>query len=375
MGKGQTQRGAVSLFAVIFAMLLLAILTIGFTKLMVREQQQATNNDLSQSAYDAALAGVEDAKRLIRACHQSGGQACAQLAAAQTQCQAVGTQVAGSASSARETVVQSSTTGNAFDQAYTCVLIAMATDDYLYTATEEKAEVIPLKATEAFDTIAIEWYSRHDAGNTPVAIPYTNPAELPAKGVWGATAPPVMRAQVMTPGVNFTPESLDASAASKTIFLRPSGVVSTGILPTNQSDITGLSRATGEQEYSNQPVGVICTAQFAYQSLYACRAELRVGTITPEQSATAVLRLSTLYKGAQVRVSLQRADGVAVRFDGAQPSVDATGRANNLFRRVEARLRIGDDFPYPDYAVDIERGICKDFSVNGGAVLPGACRP
>ncbi len=60
------QRGAVSIFAVVFSALLLTILTVGFIRLMVSAQQRAINNDLSQSAYDAALAGVEDAKRAVR---------------------------------------------------------------------------------------------------------------------------------------------------------------------------------------------------------------------------------------------------------------------------------------------------------------------
>ena len=64
------QSGAVAIFIVIFTSLTLLILTTGYMTLMVREQTQSNRTDISQSAYDSALVGVEDAKRVLAECRK-----------------------------------------------------------------------------------------------------------------------------------------------------------------------------------------------------------------------------------------------------------------------------------------------------------------
>ena len=55
------RQGVASLYVVVFATILFGVITLSFTRIILSEVEQSSDDDLSQSAYDAALAGVEDA--------------------------------------------------------------------------------------------------------------------------------------------------------------------------------------------------------------------------------------------------------------------------------------------------------------------------
>ena len=384
MGNKSRQNGAVSLFSVIFATLLLTVLMSGFIRLMLRDQQQATNNDLSQSAYDAALAGVEDAKRVIRAVQTGDGRAVGALndVAKSEDCTIVQRAGIAGVEGSNEVQVKSSSgaTGEAFDQAYTCVNIAMDTPDYLYESHEDKTWLVPLSSTGEFNQVAIEWYTREDSNGAIVGNPGGNVSDLPPRTSWGnisvipgvpssVSAPPVIRAQVITPGDQIDLAALDATG--RTVFVRPTAV-STGVIkPVDiPIDLAGSPRVVSDGATGvNSLYPVTCSATFLHNDEYSCRTVLILdGSVSESASRNAFLRLSSIYSGAHVRVTLLNTAN-PIFFHGVQPSVDSTGRANNLFRRVEARLQLGDDFPYPEGVVDIAGDICKDFSVTDTQVI------
>lgn len=372
--KKYKQRGAVSLFVVIFAALLIMVVTISFIRIMLKDQGQATATDLSQSAYDSAQAGVEDAKRtLLRyqsICNSGGDCNAAAMEINSGVCNAAVTKLLDvqSAASGDEVKVQTGTS-NALDQAYTCVKIKLDTPDYLGTLYKDQSNIIPLKSTSEFDTVKIQWFSNDDlirSGKTSVDLQAANSPSWPlltqnslAANYWKANRPPIMRTQMIQFGNNFTLndfEDGDSSIGSNanTLFLYPtnSTVVQKDFVLNDQRK-TPTGKPTPASCVSN-----LNTAQ------YFCSTQIKLPKpIGGGTARTMFLHLSAIYNQTDYRVTLLNGASEA-KFNAVQPEIDSTGRANNLFRRVQTRVELTDvNFPYPQAEIDVTNSFCKGFSI------------
>lgn len=373
------QSGAVSLFVVIFAALLMSVVTVGFVQLMLKDQQQSTANDLSQSAYDSAQAGVEDAKRLLllkQSCDNNTAAStvsCGAVTSAltpapgqsETSCDTLAKAgIVGETNG--ETIIQQSENDNAskLDQAYTCVKIGVDTDDYKGTLGVNESDVIPLKGMSEFDTVELSWFSRADVSsqtNDPtIGFPSSGAdVSLPPVGdKWQVTYPALMRTQLIQTGTSFKLSDFDDSQSggksdANTLFLYPSEI---GIA---NKDFALDARRNS----SNAPQLAKCNTSFV-DGEYACTATIKLPKPIDGNAAQrdAFLRLSALYNGAHYSIKLKNGSD-PVKFDGVQPEVDSTGRANDLFRRVQARVELDGDFTYPEAAIDMEGNLCKNFTV------------
>lgn len=378
------QSGVVSLFTVLFTTLLLTVLTVGFMRIMIQEQRQALNQDLSQSAYDSAVSGVEDAKRAIKACRNGDAQACAAIEAKNcTTIQDAG--IVGSVNAAETTIRSNNLTDTDLNQAYTCVIVNMKTDDYVGNLQEGESVTVPLRMTGAFSEVVVEWM--HKDGTSDGAtyagggvdtltgpVSGGDPQSLPVKDQWSVDAPSLIRALTVLPTdanqVNLG--DLDSSEAS-TVFLRPANSVSASP-PVNTYVSVGRPRAESDSGSSISPSVVTCSKAVFDNGGYACKATLKMlSGEAPAESDVAFLRLTSLYKATSYRVTV---NGASIQFDGVQPKVDSTGRASNVFRRLASRLDTKetlDDSLLPTAAIDVSGSLCKDFYVTGASASGTTC--
>jgi len=375
------QKGAVSLFVVVFTALLITVVTVSFVRIMIHDQQQATVTDLSQSAYDSALAGVEDAKRaLLRyqdICDTNGSDDASCIAAEtkidSSTCNDSVSTLNDIDSSGSEIKIETNGS-NALDQAYTCVKVNLDTEDYLGSLSKDESSFIPLKSTDSFNTVQIEWFNSDDISsslNSVVDLQPTTSTSWPllAQSSWAPNRPSIIRAQMMQFSSNgfklsdFDDTNSSSESNANTLFLYPSGTtgVHNPIAVSNPDEREFVGRDLRKTP-TGAPLPISCTGSLLTGG-YACTARLKLPNPINGGDRSAYLRLAALYNKTNYRISLLN-DSVPVLFNAVQPEVDSTGRTNDLFRRVQTRVEMADvNFPYPESAIELNDNLCKDFRV------------
>lgn len=390
------KKGGVSIFIVIVVGVLVSIMSASFLRLMFRDQEQASKLDLSQSAYDSAQAGVEDAKRFLRifraACGPSGtgdfeGEHynCNTMrdAIRSDSCYVLATAKIGNANS--ETIIQTnSSSGGAssrdtdLNQAYTCVKLKMNTADFLGRTNDGTPSVINLKGATAFNRVRIRWHSRENMtnGNNISLESLSNPSVRPridSRNWRNQNRPAILKAQFYgyIPGVGGsssimdTPYPDDGNGASEMLFY-PTNSISA--LSSNLSNMPTVRRNESSSQATTDYTFTRCSDRMdANSNAYACETTVNIGRVRGVQPSDVLyLRLTPLMNDSNFKVELLNGDTV-VDFAGVQPKVDSTGRANTQLRRVESRIGFNDtNFPVPLFSAQTENEkepLCKDFSV------------
>lgn len=445
--KQRFKKGVASFYIVAFSTLILVIIAASFAMVIISAVSRTSNDDLSQSAYDSALAGVEDAKIAFsnyRRCVKenptlnpttlsTGNDVTCQdiiYWMNNPDCDMVGHILGRIPKDESGEVVVSDTVSSAdgdvtsdLNQAYTCVQIKTTLDDYRATlTTTNQVRMVKVQfddvAASSITSVRVSWYSnRADTSynysnfiNTGSSLFSSNwrVAFQPATTM-RVSAPPTLEVQMIQTAQTFSLSDFDIAVGNRTnratVYLVPnydansvSNTISSDYYVgvwNGSANIVSADQIvkTNDRKVKNKPYGVYCadpsTAADA-DAEFACSVVLNLpqpvinnGNGT-RSNDTFMFALALPYNQPDTDFSLEFCTsteaclnvdldsgtntGIASIKD-SQVVIDSTGRANDLYRRVETRLESADtSFAYPYYAIqllgdDNENALEKDMTV------------
>jgi Tfp pilus assembly protein PilX len=384
----RNEQGFVSLFTVIFFMLLITIITVGFLRIMAIEQRQALDNDLTASAEAAAQSGVEDAKRAILKYNSlpDGDPLKAQLLAALTStgCDALFTNASVRAAL---NINNDGSINNqpGLNEFYTCLSVNLNTADYVGQGSAGQSEFIPLRTEGGarFDQVMVSWHlASQTIGNDGDGQPanYAPALQLPpvtgGANSWGTRGyPAYLRVELYGyPNGNFGRGGIDT--LTRSVFLVPNASTNAAAVPSTTPINVGTVDPRGMDQNKINLVGVRCngTPPNVPLGTYACTARIELDNGQPSTSNSYFLRVTPLYGSTHFRLQMLRNNAV-VNFSGVEPVIDSTGRASDVFRRIQTRVRPDNLSNLPEYAAETAGDVCKTMQVSDGSYYQGNVCP
>ncbi len=410
----KTKKGAAAIMVVIIITMVTGVIALSFVRLMLLNASNTNDYSLSDSAYNSALAGVEDAKVALlkyqkcRNNNDSSSDCSAIINAIETDeesqsCDILNTILYGDdASKGTETYITSGDYGqnSIIDQAYTCVKMSMDSD-YTDTLSEsDSSRLIPVRVRGGVGQIKsfkISWFSDQNAQDAQSTSSYrlsvdrSNNYYRPAGGYGQQTVgtdsydeeitggrftqdvrkPSVLRVDFYQSSASF---DLNSFYAGKELATNRFSIL---FNPTKEGSgpyvnlVPEGSAAHTSTKSMNIPVDIKCEdVDDTDGSAYKCYSIVNIPKNLNGDSKnddTMFMRVSLPYAAPNTDFNIKlyngdAASGNEVLFSGVQAVIDSTGRAADQFRRVEARVNLANpDFPYPEYALALEGNLEKSF--------------
>ena len=419
------KKGAASFYIVAFATLILMILATSFAAVIISEITRTSNDDLSQSAYDSAMAGVEDAKLAYysyRNCmiQENAGDECGAIKDIMEKskdtedCDMVG-KILGRNYDESVVVEEKSDVGNNMQQAYTCVTMTDSLPDYSSSVEPAGIDVVHPRfdngvTADKVNEIEISWYDSTKSDQEKHFVNPSNPVLFSRKSEEVPVPPMLYLAVLQTGGEVFNYSDFDTSIGDQTnrgmVYLVPTDVESKASEGDQKGywgswkdgkntiekkallDSNSKTAKTDNNNATNRPYLVYCNDESS-TSQYLCSARIKLpeaigggrngDTFTvvvgmPYGNGSTDFTLSFYCEEENCGVyNPESGDGAAsngnqAKLKGVQVQVDSTGKANDLYRRVEVRLKPDSSVLSVMGPLELlgkgEPGLAKQYEVN-----------
>ncbi len=325
--------GLVAIIVSTIIMVILSLTTLGFARLMQREQRQALDRSLSTQAFYAAESAVNDVAQKInsntlppldkKTCDTTGAD---------------GNPYNGSIDPS-------------LSVSYSCLLITQSPLTLEYTngsisTNSSKIVAVSGSNNEPIHTIKIDWEgaTKNVTGSTYDC----SGVRYPSASNWGFKTG-ILRVDVIPA------DALDRASLINnmiTVFLYPS--CSTGVSTIDYSTLSGAYN-TGKII----PVG--CkdgTPPYGGSDDRTRDCQINI-TTTGHENKLYYLRLKSIYVPSNVTIRLFDTAIQQISIKNAQVQVDATGKVNDVLRRVQVRIPVKITMPLPEAALQTTNSICK----------------
>lgn len=328
------QTGLVAFMVVMIIMILLTLIVLAFGKLVRREQREALDRQLNTQAFYAAESAVNDAadalKRFPALANQDYDQ-CDQFVAA-----------ANAAGASISSVLDGPIV-------YSCLLVDPSPPELNYdTVPTAESVALPIRSGNGAPITSLEIYFNDSQLENNVSL-----TACPGLGVfpvlWPATCQIGMLRLELVP---FTgAKSRDQLIQDRAIaFVQPaSGGASTSFSYASAAGAGGASQGL--------PIRVTCSAATVPRR---CKVTI---TGLPAGMSSGYLRMRSIYRTTGVTIRAFSGP-TQVELSGAQAQIDATGRANDILKRIKVTRPIGNgDDLFPEFALQSTHTQCKRIAI------------
>ena len=315
-------------------MIVISLIVLGFAQISRSEQRQSLDRQLSTQAFFAAESGVNDARQIVM-----GELASGQGVPEKDQC---------SPTTEYPTTKANPTIDAANNVTYPCLLVTTHLKTLIANVPLadgiSPSVKLPLEpATSSINTLHINWApsstpSTTDFNKCSTSIPSGPTA---SSGYFVPTSSwkcpiGVMRLEIVAT------DSLSGSAlanSQKVMFLYP----------------VRSSAGAVNQSYAASN-GAVIRANCANVT-----SGCNVNLTGLNGGSKYMVKISAVYASGKVTMTATNGAGNSLEFANAQVQIDATGRAQDVLRRIQVRLPLQDSSATPDYAVESGTPICKRF--------------
>lgn len=334
------ESGLVAIMVTMIIMGLLTLVTIGFSRLMLREQRQAIDRQLGTQAFYAAESGINDAIKSGAALKNN----CDQL-------QINGNNVDNNLS-ATDLV------------SYSCVTVESGIGDIVFdSVSTSESTAFPINANNV-GTLTFSW---QDVNDGQIFEDGTIFPRLPTTAAWGARTGVLRVTLVPVAATGFNRGNLQA--LSRTYFLYPSITAGGTIAYSAAGGFAPGYYAGAQAESSN---GQIVSGQCdAADTPRMCN--VTISGLGATGAEMYYVRLKAIYQPVKVAIQGTDPGGANISLPGAQYVIDSTGKANDVLKRIQVRIPLTSSYSLPEYTVDSASTICKRLIVNPNSVNNSDC--